>query len=357
MTMEKPNWACFFLIFLVETVAGEEGGVSSAGLTGWAFRNVGKATLVAAVTTLGLKWLLNRPSRNFTKPSDVAKAYDDWSNEQILEHYWGEHIHLGYYNEEERAQGPFKKDFKQAKYDFVTQMMRFGEIADSTTPLTVLDVGCGIGGTTRILGKNLPNESKVTGITISECQKKRAEELTDKAGLKSSCQFDVMDAMDMQYPDSSFDVVWVCESTEHMDDKKKAVSEFIRVLKPGGRLILAAWCQRDETHPFSQDENNRLSFLYDQWCHPPFISIERFTDLLTSHDSLHQLKHADWTTPTIASWYHQLYLGLVDPLPWMKRPSLIWKNFKDGWCLHKMHQAFRDGLMVYGLITCVKSSE
>ena len=61
----------------------------------------------------------------------------------ILESYWGEHIHLGYYNDEERAKGYKKKDFIQAKYDFIDEMMKFGKIG---SPKTILDVGCGIGG-------------------------------------------------------------------------------------------------------------------------------------------------------------------------------------------------------------------
>jgi len=37
----------------------------------------------------------------------------------------------------------------------------------------------------------------------------------------------------MDIPDNSYDVVWACESGEHMPDKKKYVEEMVRVLKPG----------------------------------------------------------------------------------------------------------------------------
>lgn len=38
------------------------------------------------------------PSRVYNKESNsVGKEYDSWAEEGILEHYWGEHIHLGYY--------------------------------------------------------------------------------------------------------------------------------------------------------------------------------------------------------------------------------------------------------------------
>jgi ubiquinone/menaquinone biosynthesis C-methylase UbiE len=58
--------------------------------------------------------------------------------------------------------------------------------------------------------------------------------------------FQVMDALDMKFEDNSFDLVWACESGEHMPDKKKYIEEMARVLKPGGTLVIACWCQREE---------------------------------------------------------------------------------------------------------------
>ena len=43
---------------------------------------------------------------------NVGEEYDAWTQEGILEHYWGEHIHLGYYNDAERKAGYKRKDFK-----------------------------------------------------------------------------------------------------------------------------------------------------------------------------------------------------------------------------------------------------
>jgi len=62
----------------------------------------------------------------------------------------------------------------------------------------------------------------------------------------SNVNFQVMDALAMEWPDESFDLVWACESGEHMPDKKKYVEEMVRVLKPGGTLVIACWCQREE---------------------------------------------------------------------------------------------------------------
>ena len=71
----------------------------------------------------------------------------------MLEYYWGEHIHLGWYAEGQRK-GPFYggKDFIEAKYDFTEKMLEFSK---TDMPAKVLDVGCGIGGTSRYGTNNM----------------------------------------------------------------------------------------------------------------------------------------------------------------------------------------------------------
>lgn len=70
------------------------------------------------------------------------------------------------------------------------------------------------------------------GITLSNSQVKRGTELAAEQGL-GNCSFQVMDALHMDIPDDSFDLVWACESGEHMPDKKLYIEEMTRVLKPG----------------------------------------------------------------------------------------------------------------------------
>ena len=54
----------------------------------------------AVLGTAGVKFVLDKPSRKYEDGS-VAREYDAWTQDGILEYYWGEHIHLGYYNEQE----------------------------------------------------------------------------------------------------------------------------------------------------------------------------------------------------------------------------------------------------------------
>ena len=182
--------------------------------------------------------------RSYESSDTVANSYDDWTEDGILEFYWGEHIHLGHY-----GSPPQRKAFLTAKSDFVHEMVKWGGLDKLPRQTTVLDVGCGIGGSSRILAKDYGFE--VTGITISPKQVQRAQELTPEG---VSAKFQVDDALALSFPDHSFDVVWSIEAGPHMPDKAKYAQEMLRVLKPGGILVVADWNQRD-------DRNSPLNFL------------------------------------------------------------------------------------------------
>lgn len=80
-------------------------------------------------------------------------------------------------------------------------------------------------------------ELKPAGITLSPQQVERGSGLAAERGL-SNASFQVMDAQAMTFPDNTFDLVWACESGEHMPDKQKYIQEMERVLKPGLRTNL-----------------------------------------------------------------------------------------------------------------------
>ena len=47
-------------------------------------------------------------------------------------------------------------------------------------------------------------------------------------------------------------------------------------------MVIACWCQREETpeRPLSEDDKQRLRFLYEEWAHPFFISMQEFCRLM-----------------------------------------------------------------------------
>ena len=286
-------------------------------------------------------------TRPYQSPESVAQSYDQWTKDGILEFYWGEHIHLGYY-----GSPPQKKDFLKAKSDFVHEMVHWGKLNKLPTETSVLDVGCGIGGSSRILSRNYG--FNVTGITISPKQVKRAQELSSS---DLNTKFMVNDAMNLSFSDDSFDVVWCIEAGPHMSNKRKFAQELLRVLKPNGILIVADWNQRDDRkQPLNFLEATIMKQLLEQWSHPAFASIEGFTELLEITGLVKgKVITDDWTEQTLPSWLESIWQGI-------KRPSGLWhfgiigfiKSLREVPKLLLMRIAFGTGLCKFGMFYAVK---
>ena len=174
-----------------------------------------------------------------------------------------QHMHHGYYIPEDRT------DHVQAQIDLIDEVLKWGDVTEATS---VVDVGCGIGGSSRHIARKFGCEAK--GITLSPYQAARGNELAKEQGLSDKTSFQVADALDQPFEDNSFDLVWSLESGEHMPDKKKFVDELFRVATPGGRILIVTWCHRDledgETSLTKKEERllarvNRAYYL-PKWC-------------------------------------------------------------------------------------------
>ena len=303
---------------------------------------------IVLVVALGIVIYLITP-RSYESSDTVANSYDDWTSDGILEFYWGEHIHLGHY-----GSPPRRKDFLQAKADFVHEMVKWGGLDKLPRGTTVLDVGCGIGGSSRILAKEY--EFEVTGVTISPKQVQRATELTSQG---VTAKFQVDDALALSFPDNSFDVVWSIEAGPHMPDKAKYSSEMMRVLKPGGILVVADWNQRDDRQkPLNYWEKPVMRQLLDQWSHPAFSSIEGFSEQIAETGLVEgEVATADWTPETLPSWLESIWQGIVRPQGLIKFGfSGFIKSLREVPTMLLMRLGFGAGLCRFGMFRAVKSN-
>ena len=287
--------------------------------------------------------------RRYQSSSSVAASYDHWTEDGILEFYWGEHIHLGYY-----GSPPRRKDFLKAKEDFVHEMARWGGLDRLPRGTTVLDVGCGIGGSSRILSREYG--FAVTGVTISPNQVKRARELTPP---DLPVKFQVDDAMALSFPDASFDAVWSIEAGPHMPDKAVFARELLRVLKPGGLLVLADWNQRDDRRkPLNLWERSVMRQLLYQWSHPAFASIEGFSELLGATSLVEgSVVTSDWTEQTLPSWLASIWQGVLRP-EGLLRFGLVGfvKSMREVPTFLLMRLAFGTGLCRFGMFRALRGS-
>mmetsp|Transcript_10903 Transcript_10903/g.37049 ORF Transcript_10903/g.37049 Transcript_10903/m.37049 type:complete len:132 (-) Transcript_10903:179-574(-) len=129
-----------------------------------------------------------------------------------------------------------------------------------------------------------------------------------------------------------------------------------RVLKPGGTLVFATWCQRETPPDFTPQERKTLDFLYGEWTHPYFISIEEYTRIMEGTGVLEQVESDDWAKETIPSWRHSIWVGVWDPWIVVSKPWAWWKTLRDGVTLERMHRAFSCGLMRYGMLKAKKKA-
>ncbi|MDE0497875.1 MAG: class I SAM-dependent methyltransferase [Acidimicrobiaceae bacterium] len=114
--------------------------------------------------------------------------------------------------------------------------------------MSVIDVGCGIGGPMRTVVREAG--VKVTGINSSEVQLARARELTAEAGLGDMIDYVETSFMDMgAIDDGAYDRAYAIESTCHAPDKVGAFTEISRVLKPGALLWGQEMCLTDTFDP------------------------------------------------------------------------------------------------------------
>ena len=100
----------------------------------------------------------------------------------------------------------------------------------------VLDVGSGVGGTSRCLAREFG--CRVTGIDLTDEYCRAAAVLSARVGLAELVDYRQGDATNLPFTDRSFDVVWTEHVAMNIPDKPRLYREMCRVLRPGGTLAI-----------------------------------------------------------------------------------------------------------------------
>ncbi|KAK4451896.1 S-adenosyl-L-methionine-dependent methyltransferase [Podospora aff. communis PSN243] len=216
---------------------------------------------IGTSTSAGAGDEVTKLSKQYDTPMGLAHTTMQALKDRIKLHYdlasdyylnlWGEHIHHGYWaTDEAKANDPKEV----AQINLIRLLLDISGVAEGST---VLDVGCGVGGTSRYLASHLG--CTVTGITISGKQVQIATRLTkgeaakeaeaDADGFialgKGKVRFIELDAEQMgEYfakDEGTFDAVWISEALSHFPNKGLFFRNAHKVLKKGGTLVLADW--------------------------------------------------------------------------------------------------------------------
>ena len=127
------------------------------------------------------------------------------------------------------------------------------QIVDAPAPVQVLDLACGTGDFSIAIAKAF-TEGHVTGVDLSEGMLAVMREKVAKAGLADMISIEEGDGEALRFPDNTFDRVTIAFGIRNFEDRPKGLREMLRVLKPGGRLVILE---------LSRPENKVIRWFYD----------------------------------------------------------------------------------------------
>jgi len=145
---------------------------------------------------------------------------------------FGRHIHWGYWQQPALADGSLT-DFSKAAEALSIRMAETAKVKDG---MSILDAGCGFGGTIANLNERF-YQFNLVGVNIDEQQVKRAREIVKPLG-ENKIEFVCADACKLPFADKSFDVVFALECIFAFPSRLRFFQEARRVLKSGGKLVI-----------------------------------------------------------------------------------------------------------------------
>lgn len=150
----------------------------------------------------------------------------------------------------------------------------------------VLDAGCGIGGSSRLMAQLF--NCRVTGVDLAQKFIEAAGFLTQCTGLDSKTGFKQGSILELDFADDTFDAVLCQHVLMNIEDKRAAVKEFFRVLKPGGKLILHEVTKGSDAKiefPVPWASQSAISFLQPWDTLAEILGAQGFKTLIYSDES------------------------------------------------------------------------
>jgi len=218
----------------------------------------GVATLVMNETDAESKEKILALTERSSLESDIKRHYDIAS--PYYQELWGQHIHHGLWRS-----GKESLTKEEASDELVDELLSHANLKKSCK---ILDVGCGVGGTSIRLSTSPTLAAHMVGITISEQQVKIANENVAAAESKGFYKisgaplpkFYLMNGEAIDFPgeEETFDAIWICEALSHFSNKPAFFSHTFRMLKPGGKLVLADWFRAENISKEEDKETIKL---------------------------------------------------------------------------------------------------
>lgn len=275
---------------------------------------------------------------------DIVNYYDScywdyrfaWANSRNLA------LHYGYWGADTRSHSESLLRMNRALAERVS-------ISDSDY---ILDAGCGLGGSAIWLAENYG--VRVLGITLSQQQVDIASRFAQKRGVSDRVRFQSADFCQTPFDADRFDVVWGLESVCYAVQKEDFVQEAYRVLKPGGRLIIAdGFAKRRE---FNEKEWKLVVTCLNGWSVPNLATPKEMQDYfdLSGFKNIHYDDISDFTLRSAKQMYRTALLTY--PIQKISRLLGLRNEVQTANYLAGLYQyqLMKNGISGYGLISAIK---
>jgi cyclopropane fatty-acyl-phospholipid synthase-like methyltransferase len=216
----------------------------------------------------------------------------------------------------------------------------------------VLDAGCGVGGSAFWLAHEC--HAEVIGVTRVASQVAQARNLAEGHTPRHHPIFLQADYTAPPFRAGSFDVVWALESLCHAPDKAAFYREAARVLRPGGRLVLAEYMLTGE--PRGSTARRMVAEWLDGWAMPNLATPGQHREYARAAGF--EALHLEDATPTVERSLRRLYriATLTYPLALTARGLRLRSAVQHGNVIAaiRQYQALRRGYWVYGIFCAVR---
>ena len=268
----------------------------------------------------------------------VAAHYNDL--DRFYRDVWGDHVHHGLWT-----------NANESPEAAVKQLVRFVAREAGIEPGDrVCDVGCGYGGTARLLVDEY--DAKVTGLTVSDAQFEYAVAQTPEQEYP---QFLLRNWEQNELPADSFDALVSIECLAHVNDKQRYFDEIHRVLRPGRSAAIAAWLSAEK--PTSWQVHHLLEPICREGRLPSMGSVSEY-EALIERAGLTAEKYTPLTSRVRKTWIicaRRVALGIVTRSDYrrylMERPTPNWIFFVT---LGRILVALYRNIMQYGVFVLRK---
>ena len=238
--------------------------------------------------------------------------------------------------------------------------------ADASRP-AVLDAGCGVGGSAIWLARELG--CRCVGITLVESQARLAMGFAARPAPAAGpggapagrppggrARFAVNDFTRPAFKDASFDVVWAVESFDHAPDKGAWIREMGRILKPGGRIVIADGFRAEGAHS-PEDARDYARFLAG-WAVPHLCTFAELEGW--AREAGFAVEHAEDLSRDVLPHSRAIYrFGLLFiPFRWaLHRLGLVnAEKLGNAYATYYQYRTLRRGLWRYGAFCLRKAS-